>query len=343
MAELVNVACPLCANASSFIDVRVPRNDGNIDNYGSLYEGLAVSKWKVCGECGFVHQNPRPSIEALNDFYLAGDYHPKKLDRSRAEVFASHAPGYADEIEYAIKYSGLTSGSVFDIGCGFGVALAMFEQRGWTAYGVEPDPSRAAYAREQFGLANVLAGVLDSKFALERSVDLVFTHHAFEHFADLADVMTSITRLLRVGGYMFTAIPTYRENRSTMSKQWMNSAHYSLFTHHSFDQLLARYGFERVAYRYNPWNAGPDQLGHLARYTGNRTAPQPHYEDPQAVAHYLEVINPIRSAVYLPLIGGYRGYRWHIQQATAYARDVGKLLINQPDQFLAKAASKFWR
>ncbi|MFN0253035.1 MAG: class I SAM-dependent methyltransferase [Kofleriaceae bacterium] len=343
MAELVNIECPLCANASSFIDVRVPPADGNIRNYGVLYEGLELSRWKVCGRCGFVHQNPRPSIEALNRFYLAGDYHPKKIDLAPDAVYASHAHGYEDEIEYAIEKSGLSSGSVFDVGCGFGVALAMFQKRGWTSYGVEPDPSRAAFGKEHFGLANVRAGVLDGAFDLGRTVDLVFTHHAFEHFADLPDVMRSITKLLRPGGFMFTAIPTYRENRSTMSKLWMNSAHYSLFSHHSFDQLLARYGFERVAYRYNPWNAGPDQLGHLARYTGVPTAPERHYEDPQEVARYLDVINPIRSRVYLPLIGGYRGYRWHFQRAAAYARGVAKMLVTNPDEFLAKAASKFRR
>jgi hypothetical protein len=139
---------------------------------------------------------------------------------------------------------------------------------------------------------------------------------------------------------MFTSVPTYRENRSTMSKLWMNSAHYSLFTDRSFDQLLARYGFEQVSHRYNPWNAGPDQLGHLARFTGVKQSPERYYEDPREVARYLNVINPVRSGVYLPLIGGYRGYRHHLHHATTYAREVARLLVTQPDQFLQRAAKR---
>lgn len=342
MAQLERIPCPLCGNAATFVPVRVPERDQHIHGYGALYDGMAVSEWKICGRCGFVHQNPRPSVAALNRFYLEGNYHTK-IDISPDELFASHAPYYIDEVEYAIAKSGLTTGSVFDIGCGLGVALKIFKDRGWQVHGIEPDRGRFEYGRDHYGLDTTVHGALDASFDLGRQVDLVFTHHAFEHFADLPAVMTAITKLLRPGGFMFTAIPTFRENQSSMSKLWMNSAHYSLFTDRSFDQLLARHGFEEVDHRYNPWKAGPDQLGHLARFTGVPTAPERFYEDPQAVARYLQVVNPLRSAVYLPLRGGYRGYRHHIRHAAQLARAAGRVLITEPDQFVARTAAYFRR
>jgi SAM-dependent methyltransferase len=338
MAQVETIACPLCSNAASFLPVRVPAQDEHIHGYGALYDGMAVSEWKICGRCGFVHQNPRPSVEALNRFYLEGNYHTK-IDVPPAELFANHGPYYQDEVEYAIAHAGVSTGSVFDIGCGLGVALKLFKDRGWDCYGIEPDRGRFEYGRDHYGLTNIVQGALDASFELGRKVDLVFTHHAFEHFADLPAVMTAITKLLKPGGFLFTAIPTFRDNKSTMSKLWMNSAHYSLFTDRSFNQLLARHGFEEIDHRYNPWKAGPDQLGHIARFTGTPSAPERFYEDPAAVSRYLNVVNPLRSAVYLPLRGGYRGYRHHLQHAAKLARAAGHVLVTQPNQFFAKTAA----
>src|SRR5690349_6643413 len=105
MAEVENIACPLCGEWDKFLDVRVPMKDEHIAGYGVLYAGMAVSQWKVCGTCGFVHQNPRPSIATLNKFYLDGHYHTK-VDVAPDVLLASHGPSYADEIDYAIQHSG---------------------------------------------------------------------------------------------------------------------------------------------------------------------------------------------------------------------------------------------
>lgn len=338
MAEVAKIPCPLCGNTSRFLDVRVPSRDDHIKSYGALYEGMSVSEWKICGTCGFVHQNPRPSAEALDRFYMAGDYHAK-VDVDPAVLFAQLAPYYTDEVDYAIAKSGLRTGTVFDVGCGLGAALKIFQDRGWSAHGVEPDRGRVAYANERFHLPNVKHGTLDEKLATDVHADLVFTHHAFEHFANLDAVMTAITRILKPNGFLFTAIPTYRENRSTMSRLWMNSGHYSLFSDKSFDQLLARYGFEQIDHRYHPWASGPDQLGHIAKLKGTKPAPEQFYEDPDEVYRYLHYVNPLRSAAYLPLIGGYRGYRHHVKTAAQLVRQAGRVLFTEPDQFLAKASA----
>jgi SAM-dependent methyltransferase len=340
MAELEHVACPLCASSSGFIDVRVPSRDDHIRGYGELYAGVAKSRWKICARCGFVHQNPRPSIVALDRYYLAGNYHTR-VDEPPEAILASHVPGYVDEIDFAIVTSGIRTGRVLDIGCGLGVALQLFRERGWDVVGVEPDAGRVEYAHRHFGLDMIRHGTFDRTFALDGQVDLVFTHHAFEHFADLTEVMLGIARVLRPGGHVFTAIPTYRHNRSTMSKQWMNSAHYSLFTHRSLGQMFARHGFEPVAHRYDRW-ANPDQLGHVARLlpAGSASpAVESFFEDPHEVARYLAVVNPLRSAVFVPLRGGYYGYAHHVGKLARLARAAADVLVRHPEQFLPRAAA----
>ena len=88
---------------------------------------------------------------------------------------------------------------------------------------------------------------------------------------------------------MFTAVPTYYQNRSKMSLEWMNAMHYSLFTHKSLDQLCARHGLEPVAHTYRGSTKFIDEVWHVARFTGRPTAPEAHYEDAHQVARYVAV------------------------------------------------------
>jgi 2-polyprenyl-3-methyl-5-hydroxy-6-metoxy-1,4-benzoquinol methylase len=305
MAQLEAIPCPLCAESSHFLTVEIPDDDGNIRGYGEIYAGLAKSTWKICGRCGFVHQNPRPSTATLDAYYLAGQYHPHARERDPDELVAINTSAYADEIAFALEHAGLQAGKVFDIGCGYGVALKLWADRGFDPYGVEPDRALFEFGQRHYGLRNTQQRVLDDTIDV-RGIDLAFSHHALEHVADLASMMRGLVKIMRPGGHVFTALPTYRRNRTTMSKLWMNSAHYSLFTVTSFDQLLARYGFRQVAHRYERWASTPDQFGHLARFEGAPLDPTQFYEDPEEVQHYLRVTNPLRSVAFYPLHGGYR-------------------------------------
>lgn len=297
--------CPLCGNSEKFIPIRVPNRDDHILQYGALYQGKKKSEWKVCWTCGFVHQNPRPTIEALNRFYLHAQYR-EQVPTPEVVSYAAFAHWYYDEkVEYAISLSGLKAGTVFDVGCGYGATLLVFKERGWRCIGMEADGRCCDFARDILGLSGVKQGVLDSNSEPEGEVDLVFSNHAFEHFADLDQVMQGITRVLKPGGYVMTAVPTYFENRSTLSKAWMNSAHYSLFTHQSLNQLFARHGLEEISHTYRGWRKEVDDLWHIAKYTGLCRDPAEFHESAQDVSGYLKVTNPVRSLLYAPVYANY--------------------------------------
>src|SRR5688500_15334471 len=101
--SLLLVPCPLCGARDPLLPLRITGTDLHIGKYGALYGGRKLSEWKTCGRCGFVHQNPRPSSEALAQFYLSGEYHEPELPASVAD-YRGFAQWYFEEkVEYAAR------------------------------------------------------------------------------------------------------------------------------------------------------------------------------------------------------------------------------------------------
>jgi len=333
MQSYLNVVpCPLCNQAESFIEIDVPDTDQHIHKYKDLYAGKSKSEWKICGKCGFVHQNPRPSIESLNGFYSQSQYHTRIANNDADKYMKFARWYYGEKIDYVLNHIQNSQGRVFDIGCGQGGVLKLYEERGWKTYGVEPDKVLANFAINDLDLKGVKQGILDSHFAQEDKVDLVVSNHAFEHFADLDEVMQGVQNLLKVNGHIFIVIPTYFKNKSSMSKRWMNSAHYSLFTHNSLNNLLCRYGFDEVDHTYNGWYKEIDELWYLARYTGKKGDPAIFFEKPETVSRYLHVLNPLRTIVFFPIYSNWPT-RVRFFSLTNYAV---KLFFSSPQVFFRK-------
>jgi SAM-dependent methyltransferase len=295
-----------------------------------LYAGSDVSRWAACARCGFVHQNPRPSLAALARFYGSGQYHAPQLPGDVDEFIRFANWYYSEKVEYAIAHSGKSSGSVLEIGAGLGGALRLFSERGWSVFGVEPDPRQAQFATRELHVPNVQCSLVDDSFRLDSRVDLVFSNHAFEHFSDLDSVMRAITRVLKPGGRVFTAVPTYLHNRSSVSRQWMNSAHYSLFTHRSLNQLFSRHGLNEVSHTYRGWRKEVDDLWHMARFDAVRSDPAEHYEDARTVQRYVNVVNPLRTVLYAPL---FAGHARRVAVVTGLAK-AGRLFRQSPTRFV---------
>ena len=323
-APIVLVPCPLCGQRETFVDIDAPYEDAHIADYENLYAGRNASEWKICGRCGFLHQNPRPSAAALDAFYAGAKYRTNHDDPDVAEYRRFGEWYFGPKVDYLSRVCGVDRGSVFEVGCGFGPALIAFRSRGWTCEGIEPDEHCAAYAREKLGLSGVLTGLLDADFSLDHKVDVVFSNHAFEHFADLDAVMRGICAVLRPGGYLITVVPTYRENRSNMSKRWMNSGHYSLFSHASLNHLAAKYGFEPTAHTYRGWLTEIDELWHCARLTGAVTDPAGFFENPRAVARYLNWTNPARTILCYPVFNAWNKKRDMFQMLRAGVRSFAR-------------------
>jgi hypothetical protein len=134
---------------------------------------------------------------------------------------------------------------------------------------------------------------------------------------------------------MFTVVPTYYANKTPMSKRWMNSAHYSIFTGRTLSALLARQGFAECQYTYPVFGREVDEVWHIARLTKTAEDPRRYYENATDVATYLNRINPLRSAVLAPVYGG-----WSLRMRVAW---YAKLAICDPAFVMRKTWQKLHR
>ncbi len=332
MPNLEMVPCPLCKNCTKFLPV-FKMIDNDPSRYKKLFDGKRRSSWNICGQCGFVYQNPRPSAAAMDRFYLNSEYHsPSKAPYNRENYSEFAQWYYEDKTNYILENLKIQNGKVFDIGFGYGGFLKQFKDKGWTTYGVEADKNLFGFAKENLDLDHLQQNILDEKIKLDSKMDLVISNHAFEHFANFEQIMGGITKILKPGGFIFSVVPTYFKNRSSVSWQGMNFGHLSSFTHQSFNQLFSYYGFEEVKHTYRGWTKEIDDVWHLTQFTGVKKDPKTFYENPQKVSRYLHVVNPINTAIYSPV---YSFYAKRIYYKNLVARRLN-LLLKDPQAFRFK-------
>ena len=97
-------------------------------------------------------------------------------------------------------------GSVLDVGCGDGAALAMLRQRGWSVLGQELD-SAAARRAHQVHQVDVHLGPLETLLENGRRFDAVTMNHVIEHVVDPVATLRTCAALMKGGGVLVCITP----------------------------------------------------------------------------------------------------------------------------------------
>ena len=133
----------------------------------------------ACGVCGADHVFPVPGEHLLKAYY------------DRPEWFeGNELGGYQDYdaqtewsiglVESVLEAFGNQQGlSVLDVGCGYGIHLALAAQRGWKCFGVELSDHARAVARERLGSAAYI--VEEVSGLIPHEFDLVLILDTIEH------------------------------------------------------------------------------------------------------------------------------------------------------------------
>lgn len=134
---------------------------------------------------------------------------------------------------------------ILDVGCGNGAFIHGLRQRGWTTYGVEPDPVAIEICLKR-GLA-----VSESLEPIpDRCVDWVTMDHVIEHVHDPVGILRDCARVLKPGGRIWLATPNIEaKGHQRFGPDWFAldpPRHLYVFSAKALNLLLDAAGFVEV-------------------------------------------------------------------------------------------------
>lgn len=168
---------------------------------------------------------------------------------------------------YTIPYGTL----VLDVGCGQGVALKHFVERGCRPVGITLNTTDLEECRKQgYTVAQMDQSFLEFPDA---TFDLIWARHVVEHSIFPYFTLTEFARVLKPGGMLYLEVPA----TETTYKHELNPNHYSILSHTMWLSLLGRSGFTTAeAQNFSlEGTAGPDEYwAFFTQKPSGKTCPQ---------------------------------------------------------------------
>ncbi len=131
-------------------------------------------------------------------------YDPTGRFSGLADTYAKYRPSYPEvALDYIVQTCGLGAASrLVDVGCGTGISSRLFEARGITVVGVEPNDAMRARAEAE-GLPNLTyrKGTAEATGLADGCADAVLAAQAF-HWFRADEALREFHRILRPGGYV---------------------------------------------------------------------------------------------------------------------------------------------
>jgi ubiquinone/menaquinone biosynthesis C-methylase UbiE len=214
-----------------------------------------------CAYCGSGHLTPRPAPEHIAQLYPAvysfrPDYAPESRFKrlfARLEETLFYGAMRRAEVASLRRRTGISSGTVLDVGCGTGDRLRRFAESGFHVHGLEVQRALAEDVRQRFGFA-VDVGSLDSIPYPDDAFDLVTMYWVLEHLLDVRAALTTIYRILRPGGWVVAEVPLSDSFQSELlGRRWSQFSdaprHIAIPSRRGLTKLVAQCGFVEVSIR----------------------------------------------------------------------------------------------
>ncbi|MCC7522732.1 class I SAM-dependent methyltransferase [Candidatus Uhrbacteria bacterium] len=152
------------------------------------------------------------------------------------------------------------SGSILDLGCGFGGMQPFLKAYG-NVFGIEPNMEAAKICRER-GYQNVFSNIQEVAESGLR-FDLIGAFDSLEHIQDDAALLASLKPIMKENGSLLINVPAYP---SLWSSHDVQHEHYRRYTAASLEKLLEANGYRVVYIGY--WNFILFPLFALSRLIG---------------------------------------------------------------------------
>jgi SAM-dependent methyltransferase len=252
--ELTRVSCPVCASAQ--------------DSSLTFFNGFRIAQ---CKDCDFVFVNPRPTEQSLGRLYASPEQN--KCAAESYEPFQYEFPVLDKILRHVRRY--VSSGRLFEVGCGRGDFLKMALAEGFSPQGCDlfGDP------RPNITGVTFYDGTLESVQLPSTSFDLVVIRNTLEHLFDPKRELNEIRRILSPGAYLYLKVPNFHFEygigcKLVFGKENSFEAPYHLnhFTPTSVRRLLDAGGFKFIGWYVEQPSLRPQWKMNLLRQSGYRIA-----------------------------------------------------------------------
>lgn len=152
-----------------------------------------------CRDCGYIFDNPRPTLDELIGFYSQ----PSQYDSWLGE-FEARQRLWKRRLK-ALEPTRKT-GSLLDVGTGIGQFLAVARDSYAEVYGTEVSSAATQIAKQKYHL-DLLQGTIDDLDMRGKVFDNITLFHVLEHVPDPRSVLTKCHSLLAAQGVLAIAVP----------------------------------------------------------------------------------------------------------------------------------------
>jgi SAM-dependent methyltransferase len=166
-----------------------------------------------CESCGYVFDNPRPTVEALTAFYSQ----PSKYDSWISEEQARTSL-WNRRLRQLLRVR--TGGSLMDVGAGIGQFLYLARPHFKEVAGIEISTSAIDIARTKYGL-NLIRGEIQTIDFGVKQFDNITIFHVLEHVPNPKLVVERCAQLLKKGGTLVIAVPNELQSFRMKAKKFL--------------------------------------------------------------------------------------------------------------------------
>jgi 2-polyprenyl-3-methyl-5-hydroxy-6-metoxy-1,4-benzoquinol methylase len=213
----------------------------------SVWRGPEKSYFE-CPTCHTVYlERFAEDSESYGSVYFTDEYR-KQYGRTYVEDFdAIKAVGHRRVDTMMTLKPGIAD--VLDVGCAYGPFLQAAKERGLSPCGVDVSEEATTYVRDNLGLPAVTASAIEFDPADSLGIaafDAVTLWFVVEHFQDLSELLTRISRWVKPGGILALSTPcgtgvSGRRNREAFFRDSPRD-HFTIWSRHSARRLLGEFG-----------------------------------------------------------------------------------------------------
>ncbi|MFP3088969.1 methyltransferase domain-containing protein [Treponema sp. TIM-1] len=206
--------------------------------------------YRSCPRCGMVYmlRLSQPSIKYETDYFF-GEY-KQQYGKTYLEDFSNlvrMGKSRLRRIQSLLSRPG--ERWLLDLGCAYGPFLTAAREGGFSPVGMDPAEDAVRYVRDELGFSAFQGLFPDSPPEFQdRSFEVITLWYVIEHFKDPQRALREINRLLKPGGVMALATPSFGGiSRLKSRKKFLEkspSDHWTLWHPRQCEKILGSFGFD---------------------------------------------------------------------------------------------------